>query len=296
MPVPLISVVIPAWRAERTIARAIRSVLAQTVAVDEIIVVDDGSPDDTAAAVAPFGDRVRLVRQANAGASAARNTGVAAARGDLVGFLDADDEWLPERIARQLAVIHANPSVGLVAGRYLSVEAVGAEPRDIGPAHRVTDRLLTPTPEGAWDLAMQIWTGTVLLRREVLPMPWFRTDLRTAEDRDLWLRALSAADAWVIDAPVAIQHVTPGSLSLRDIDDDCRNMLRVVALHADTTTPAVVRRREAAVFRRWAGVHLAAGRRIAARQPAWARLQREPLSAEAWGIAIRSLLPERGNR
>ena len=103
---PLIGVIIPAFNAERFIRDAVHSVLAQTHQSVECIVVDDGSTDATAVAVAEFGDRVRLVQQANRGVSAARNRGAAETRAELLAFLDADDRWHPERLERGLAFLH----------------------------------------------------------------------------------------------------------------------------------------------------------------------------------------------
>src|SRR5262249_39213835 len=106
---PLVSVVLPAYNAERTIAASLASIAAQTVTELEVIVVDDGSTDDTIR-VAKSTDRgdLRVISQANAGHAAARNTGVSAARGRYVAFLDADDLWLPEKLERQMDEIRRN--------------------------------------------------------------------------------------------------------------------------------------------------------------------------------------------
>lgn len=106
-----ISAVIPAYNAERFVADAIESILSQTVPVDEIIVVDDGSTDKTAEVASRF-ERTRVIRQANAGQGAARNTGIKAASGEWIAFLDADDVWLPEKMASELECIA--PDVGVV--------------------------------------------------------------------------------------------------------------------------------------------------------------------------------------
>jgi glycosyltransferase involved in cell wall biosynthesis len=111
-----VSVIIPAYNAAATIAAAIESVLAQTRAPDEIIVVDDGSKDDTAAVVERFGPGVRLIRQANAGCGQARNTGARESRGTWLAFLDADDLWLPTKLERQIPET-ANPKVAVVVCR-----------------------------------------------------------------------------------------------------------------------------------------------------------------------------------
>ncbi|HBY59173.1 MAG TPA: hypothetical protein DEH78_05090, partial [Solibacterales bacterium] len=113
---PTISVVIPVWNGERFLHQAIQSVLAQTMAPDEIIVADDGSTDGSLRIAAGFGDRVRLLPAAHQGVSATRNRGVNAARGSLIAFLDADDLWLDDKLERQLACFRDNPGADIVYG------------------------------------------------------------------------------------------------------------------------------------------------------------------------------------
>ena len=124
----LVSVVIPAYNAERFIDEALQSVLAQTHERLEVIVVDDGSTDRTAARVQAYGERARYIRQSNAGVGAARNRGLAAATGDWVAFLDADDLWQPEKLATQLEVASRHPASGLVACDGVRFGAEGVQP------------------------------------------------------------------------------------------------------------------------------------------------------------------------
>lgn len=109
-----VSVVVPCHNAAPFIGETIRSILDQTRAVDEVIVVDDGSTDASADIAQSFGAPVRVVRQTNSGECAARNRGVMEAKGDIIAFLDADDLWHPEKIARQLACFDAHPEAGAV--------------------------------------------------------------------------------------------------------------------------------------------------------------------------------------
>lgn len=122
---PRFSVVIPAFNAAATLARAIESVLAQSWAAHEIIVVDDGSGDATAAIARGFGERVRLIQQANGGVSVARNTGAAAASGDWLAFLDADDWYAPDRIGRHAEWIAEDPALDCLTGDYEYRDAAG---------------------------------------------------------------------------------------------------------------------------------------------------------------------------
>lgn len=112
---PLVSVVIPAYNSERFVDEAIESVLSQSHQRIEVIVVDDGSTDGTAARVRAYGDRVRYFHQANAGVGTARNRGLAIATGDYIAFLDGDDVWQPEKLEVQLEIAARNPESGLVA-------------------------------------------------------------------------------------------------------------------------------------------------------------------------------------
>lgn len=126
---PRVSVIIPAFNAEATLAETVRSVTAQTEERLEILVVDDGSTDGTAAlavALARSEPRLTLIRQVNAGVAAARNAGLARARGDYVAWLDADDLWRPTKIEKQLAVFAAAPTpLGFVYTGYRMIDAAG---------------------------------------------------------------------------------------------------------------------------------------------------------------------------
>jgi len=112
---PSVSVVITTYNQAEYIAETVLSALNQTYAHREVIVVDDGSTDETGARLAPFRDRVALVRQENQGVAASRNTGVRSAKGELIAFLDGDDLWEPDKLAVQVAAYQAHPDAGLIA-------------------------------------------------------------------------------------------------------------------------------------------------------------------------------------
>ena len=111
---PLVSVIIPNYNYGHFLAQSIDSVLAQTYPNIEIIVVDDGSSDDSAEVLMTYSDKIKWIKQSNQGVSAARNKGTAASKGELIAFLDADDVWLPEKIEKQVRVFHAENEIGLV--------------------------------------------------------------------------------------------------------------------------------------------------------------------------------------
>jgi glycosyltransferase involved in cell wall biosynthesis len=184
---PLVSVIIPAYNAERYLGEAIESVLVQTYAPVETIVVDDGSSDGTAAVARSY-PGVALISQGNAGPAAARNRGFAASRGEVVAFHDADDLMTPNKLAVQVGEMLADPAVGCVlAEQELLVEA-GAEL----PFWAEGTKVPTVMPARPEELADEpdVHTMTMVLRREVFErVGGFDEEMRAAEDFDWLLRA-----------------------------------------------------------------------------------------------------------
>ena len=125
----LVSTIIPTYNRSQDVVVAVQSALDQTYPADlhEILVIDDGSTDDTAEVLARFGDRIRYVRKPNGGVSAARNHGIDLARGEAIAFLDSDDTWAPDKIARQVALLQARPEIDLVLTSIVVVNPDGSE-------------------------------------------------------------------------------------------------------------------------------------------------------------------------
>ncbi len=184
---PLVSVVIPAYNAERYLGEAIESVLAQTYAPAETIVVDDGSSDGTAAVARSYAG-VELITQKNAGAAAARNRGFAACRGDLIAFHDADDLMTPDKLAVQVGELLAAPAIGCVlAEQELLIEA-GTELPFWAEGSKVPT-VMPAKPEEFAD-EPDVHPMTMLVRREVFErVGGFDEEMRAAEDFDWMLRA-----------------------------------------------------------------------------------------------------------
>jgi len=125
---PTVSAIIPVFNGANYVAEAIESVMAQTHPVDEIVVVDDGSTDDSTEVLARFGDRIRVVHQENRGESAARNRGIAAASGEVLAFLDHDDLWTPHKVEVQVAALRADPAPVAVFGHVVQFVSPEIEP------------------------------------------------------------------------------------------------------------------------------------------------------------------------
>src|SRR5262245_40001432 len=177
-----VSVVIPTYNYASFVVQAVESALAQRwLGAMEVIVVDDGSTDDTCERLAPFRDRIRYIRQRNQGLSAARNTGIRQARYEWIALLDSDDVWHPDKTRVQLEAVGGNPSIGFV----------GTPPGPI-PDSRLPLRAAEAVRElGVRDFMVGTPLGpssTMVRRRAFERVGFFDETLRSVEDRDMWLR------------------------------------------------------------------------------------------------------------
>ncbi len=202
---PVVSVVVPTFERASFIGASVGSLLAETGVDFEVIVVDDGSTDDTLERLAAIADpRLRVIRAAHGGVAAARNTGVAAARGRYVAFHDSDDEALPGRLARPVALLEARPDLGLVImnGVMLgSGEGQGGEPW-IKP--EVTQTLVGRTIGVAEVFRRNLGQlqGMCFTRAALDAAGPFDTSFRILDDLDLVLRVTAAFPAMFVDEPV----------------------------------------------------------------------------------------------
>ncbi len=183
---PIVSVIIPAYNYAAYLPKAINSVLQQTFTRYEILVVDDGSTDNTAEVVAKFGDRVRYIHQKNAGLPSARNTGIRQARGEFVGLLDADDEWTPEFLQEAMVTFsRLTPDFAVVAARAICVDAQG---------NNLNLKRLDPEVDLELNCRELIFrtryypSGVVTRRAAIEASGYFDPTLRSSEDRDMWIR------------------------------------------------------------------------------------------------------------
>ena len=216
---PLVSVVIPAYNAEKFVLQAVRSVLQQCYQPLEIWLVDDGSTDQTAEIVRQHAPIVKIVRQENAGVAAARNTGLRLARGELICFLDADDGWLPGKLAAQVVYMQAHPEVGLLYHDWLvwRPDATGAYlPLPVTPPE-CTDAI--DNDQSGWIyhrllLDSLVHTSTAMIRSQVIAdVGLFDPHLKLGEDYDYWLRVSRQWQMHKLKAVYSFYRAVPGSLS-----------------------------------------------------------------------------------
>lgn len=204
-----VSVIIPCYKQAHFLREAVDSVLAQTHGGAEVIVVNDGSPDNTREVALSYGDRIRYVERPNGGLPAARNTGLGAVTGDYVQFLDADDFLLPEMHARLLAVLEADRSVAAAYCGYYRSDITG-RPQQTIPARVASDDMFHSL------LASFPWPcHAIILRRSALPAaPVFDVGLHSCEDSDVWLRmARAGATFRRVDYTGAVYRISGSSMS-----------------------------------------------------------------------------------
>jgi glycosyltransferase involved in cell wall biosynthesis len=257
----LVTAVIPAFNAERFVAEAIESVLGQTHRAVECIVVDDGSTDRTAKVVERYGERVRLVRQRNAGVSAARNNGAAACSGSFIAFLDADDRWHPAKLEQQLAALRS------ATAQTMAVCAVRAIDEAGGPLGERTWHCPSGLLHGLvmFDGARTIsCSSTSLIPRTLFEsIGGFERQLSMSADLDLLIRIARRGEVVIMNEPLADYRVHVGSMS-RDVALMERDMLlvfeRLFRGHDALQWSARERRRAYAnLHRMLAGSYLKAG-------------------------------------
>lgn len=249
---PLISVILPVRNRAAWVARAVISALEQTYAPIEVIAIDDGSTDDTRQVLDSFGDRIVVVSQPQAGAYAARNRGLQAARGEFVAFLDSDDRWLPDRLARQMPLM-ARSEVALVFGDAVHVDAaLTPRPRPRpgpGPAARTCFGVTRPS-RGRVAAALAwgnfIPTSTVLVRRRCLDeVGGFSLENTLSVDYLTWFRIATRHEVDFVAKPVAEYTVHEGGISYdlgRSLEARIRLFSAEAARVSDPASRAILRR------------------------------------------------------
>jgi len=196
---PRISVIIPCYNYSPLVGRAIESVLNQTYHDFEVIVIDDGSTDNSAEVILKF-SQIRYFYQKNKGPNAARNTGIQAATGEFIALLDADDEWLPDKLERQIVIMETRPEVGLVFSNVFLVEGlsgaiIGTYPRHFFHEGHVIKKLF---------MNQFIPSPTPLIRRSVFEqVGLFNPNTIGSDDWEMWLRISAKFNFACIYEPLA---------------------------------------------------------------------------------------------
>jgi len=288
---PLVSVVIATYNRAHAVGRAIRSALAQTFDDFEIIVVDDGSADDTAEVVQRIEDpRIRFLRhEGNLGPSAARNTGIRASRGTYVALLDSDDEWMPDKLRQQVRhMVHAAPRVGLVYTGYERVDDQG-----------IRDRII---PEQRGDVYQALLlrnvllgcASTALVRTSCLSeIGLFDERLFASEDYDLWLRIAKQYEIEYLPGVLARVYLHgEGRLSENLVAKEAAFDL-LAAKHRSELPRRINSRVQAHRYYFVGAAWLRRGERRRAGATLWKAVRARPTCARAWALLGLSLVREK---
>lgn len=288
---PAVSVVIPAYNRAATICAAMESVLRQTYADFELLIVDDCSSDGTLDAAARLSDpRIRLIKSPeNAGASAARNRGVHEARGKWIAFQDSDDEWLPRKLEKQMARLtapgadHVAAYCGMmVIGTHEDVDGSRSGRPQIGyvpdPNAEVIEGDLIPT----LITTSLVSTQTLVVRRDVmLEIGGFDEEIRALIDWECMLRLAQVGSVACVDEPLVLQWFSPNSIT-RDIPKRIASWWRAIGKHGD-----LMRRHPRHLARLYyiiAGEERRAGNYAAARAALRKALALQPARPRFWAM------------
>jgi glycosyltransferase involved in cell wall biosynthesis len=233
MNTPKISVIIPAYNRAHFLREAVDSVLMQTSPVHEIIVIDDGSTDETPKVVAAYGHRVRYLRQKNQGPSAARNYGMREATGSWIAFLDSDDLWVREKVQVQTEFIRKHPDVEFVFGNLSIFDANRNEDKPEVLDKKV-QKYLVAHADDLKDCLRQflicnpIPTSSVLFREDSQKRLGFLDEtMRYCEDYDYWLRFAASSRMGFIDQ-ILVRRRMHESNAIKDYSAICEGALKVL--------------------------------------------------------------------
>src|SRR5574337_107221 len=287
---PRVSVIIPVRNGKDYLQEALESVLKQSFADFELLLIDDGATDDDYARYARQDERIRVIHLAGTGVSRARNVGMAQSRGDLLAFLDADDVWFPGKLQAQVRYFDAHPDVGVVFGKFIRWQALSG--REFVPASSLihdASHLNCATPERSGWLYARLLGGllvgmnTAVVRRTVYEaIGGFNEALRQGEDYDFWLKASRVAEMHSLNGPVALYRIHGASAMHRlSPENHLVNLLNAAvtrwglnSLDDHSLTPKSFHDRLARVYFDHAYAHYWHGDRAIARAAFWQALRR----------------------
>jgi len=217
---PLVSVIVPAFNCADYIADSVTSALDQDYPNKEIIVVDDGSTDGTLDALSAFEGRITVIQQQNSGSAVARNTGIKAAKGEFIAFLDSDDIWFPGKLAIQTEYMASHPEIGLVYHRWLvwELDHAGVFP-PLSIPEIPADRLAVDSDYSGWIYRQLfnesiIHTTSAMLRRELIERAgMFDTELRKGQDYEYWFRISRHTQVSKLKAVLSAYRINPQSVT-----------------------------------------------------------------------------------
>lgn len=290
---PLVSVVMPAYNAERYLTESLDSVLAQTLQNFELIVVDDGSTDKTLEILKSYqnrDDRVRVISRPNTGIVGALNDGLAAAKGEFIARLDADDIAFPERFSKQVAYLNEHPDCVVVGSYVLLIDSEGSpiSEAEVMITHKeIDENHINGSP---W----QIYHTAVLMRRSIAEkIGGYREGYTAAEDVDFFMRMVEHGQVFNLPVPLtkyrqhlsSIGHTSENKQIANSYKaiNDARQRRGLAPLKPEEYNTAPTHKFTLADhYRKWSWWALAYGNLKAARKYALAAFKQQPFSVESW--------------
>jgi glycosyltransferase involved in cell wall biosynthesis len=204
---PKVSVIIPTYNAALTLARAVDSALRQAGCELDVVVIDDGSSDQTSSVLERYRTQVRVIRQANRGVASARNAGIEAAQGDFLAFLDSDDEWLPGKLEKQLALFVEEPELDVVYCGAIYVTTEG-QPRPASPVYLRGPAVLSRLAFGNFVTTSSVVARSACFRNSAMRFP---NDLKLGEDYAMWLRLASCGRKFAPVPEAMVRYLVGGN-------------------------------------------------------------------------------------
>jgi glycosyltransferase involved in cell wall biosynthesis len=223
---PLVSAIIPAFNRELTIARSVRSVLSQTYRNLELIVVDDGSSDGTVEALAQFEGRIVILRQENGGPSLARNLGASHARGAILAFLDSDDEWLPDKIEKQVRLMQAyGPSMPCCVCNASYTDGTARTSFELAGLSTQLEVAILENPVAVLTSTFLLFNQVAAIRREAFErIGGYNEELRLLEDYELSLRLATLGPWGVLREALVLKNEDTVGIGVAAMKDELKHL------------------------------------------------------------------------
>jgi glycosyltransferase involved in cell wall biosynthesis/aminoglycoside phosphotransferase (APT) family kinase protein len=248
---PLVSVIIPVYNGERYIEKCLQSVLSQTYKNLEIIVVNDGSTDNTGKIIMKYSPTVLCLEQDNKGVGQARNTGIRTARGDYIAFLDADDLWEADKVARQMDIFPRYPSVIAIGCARIDIDSEGVvmshrKSRYTGRPINMREILLCKGPVVGLSLSC-----LVVLKTSLLDAGLFPEDRELSEDYDCWIRLANKGDFYILPDALCKYRITSNSAIHSSVDRTYSSQVAILERYRDFLTVKQYQRRLSKIMTDW---------------------------------------------
>lgn len=293
-----VSTIVAVYNGAATVDRALRSIFAQTFADNEIVVVNDGSTDATASVLARYGDRIRVITQPNRGLSAARNAGVRASTGEYLAFLDDDDEWMAEKLARCVPVLDADPDCALVYTLAFKVDTRGLP---MGSPDARPDGAESPTMKELLAHPWNVVPSQFVVRRDVFERcgGFYERFVTSCEDLYFLLNARECGHFRCVPEPLLRKETRPLYPKALEREPECDLFVELVRERYGSSADGLIagfRLSRVKVLRHLGRVLVDEGRPDDARRCLARVLHYEPASPKAYYRYLKTFITPRGAR